>query len=318
MSRCRSFSMVLAVMVLVAQLAFAQPDIDSDDYRLGIGDVVQLNVLQQPSLDRSLVVRPDGTAVIPLVGEIEMAGLTVSEAEELVRQKLRLFNHDIVDVSLTVTEYNALRIYVLGAVISPGSFTFDSSPTLWDVLRESGGVDRDANLMAVRVISIDGPTTTTSTYDLSGLISGTGGTPQVFLNAGDTVIVPGGEAMAAAPDTGVQVFGAVLAPGTYSLSEPTRLVTVLMLAGSPSERAHMGKVWWIHDNGENRYESTLIDIRLWTELGDLSGNPLVYPGDTVEVKRDGGGFFRTTYPVILGTLTTAAALIFTFDRMGSR
>ncbi|MBC8424599.1 polysaccharide biosynthesis/export family protein [bacterium] len=310
--------MVLAVMVLVAQLAFAQTDADSEDYRLGIGDVVQLNVLQQPALDRSLVIRPDGTSVIPLVGEIEMAGLTVSEAEELVRQKLRLFNHDIVDVSLTVTEYNALRIYVLGAVISPGSFTFDSSPTLWDILREAGGVDRDANLTAVRVISIDGPTTSTSIYDLTGLISGTGGAPPVFLRAGDTVIVPGGEALTAAPDTGVQVFGAVMSPGTYSLTEPTRIMTVLMLAGSPTESAHMGKVWWIHDSGENRYESTLIDVRLWTEQGDLSGNPLVYPGDTVEIKRDNGGFFRTTYPVLLGTLTTAAALLFTYDRMSSR
>ncbi len=315
MTRSHGIATVVFVLILSAQCVYAQPDVSTGEYRLGAGDVVQLNVLQQPTLDRSLLIRPDGTAVIPLVGEVEMAGLTLTDAEELVRQKLRLFNHDIVDISLTVTEYNALRIYVLGAVISPGSFTFDSSPTLWDVLREAGGVDRDANLGAVRVISVVGVTTTTNIYDLSGLVTGTGGTPQVYLRAGDTVIVPGEEAVVAAPGTGVQVFGGVLSPGSYAVSEPTRLMTVLMLAGAPSESANMGKVWWVHHNGENRYESRLIDIKLWLEKGDVSGNPLIYAGDTIEVKRQTGGFFRTVYPIILGTISTAAALIFTLDRI---
>lgn len=315
MIRERIGYVVLLVLLLAAGTAGAQTDEAAEVYRLGVGDIVELNVLQQPSLDRSLLIRPDGTAVIPLVGEVEMAGLTVADAEILVRQKLRLFNNDIIDVSLTVTEYNALRIYVLGAVISPGSFTFDASPSLWDVLREAGGVDRDANLAAVRVISVDGNETSTRTYDLSGLVTGTGGTPQVFLNAGDTVIVPGGDTANATPESGVQVYGGVLAPGTYPITEPTRLMTVLMLAGSPHEQGDLGKVWWVHDAGGNRYESRLINVKTWVEEGDLSGNPLVYPGDTVEVRRGGGGFFRTVYPMLLGTISTAAALIFTLDRI---
>jgi len=318
MSRSHCIVMVLLALSMFAMTSAAQPDGDIVEYRLGAGDVVQLNVLQQPALDRSLLIRPDGTAVIPLVGEVDMAGLSLSEAEGLVRQKLRLFNHDIVDVSLTVTEYNALRIFVLGAVVTPGSFTFDSSPTLWDVLREAGGVDRGANLAAVRVISITGNTTTTQTYDLTGLISGTGGAPQVFLRAGDTVIVPGEEVMAAAPDTGVQVFGGVTTPGTFPISEPTRLMTVLMLAGSPLEAADLGKIWWVHDNGSGRYDSRLIDITKFVEKGDMSGNPLIHPGDTIEVKRSEPGFFRVAYPLLLGTISTAAALIFTLDRVSSR
>ncbi len=316
MMRDRIAPAVLAILILAAGAAYAQTDPPQEEYRLGVGDVVQLNVLQQPSLDRSLLIRPDGTAVIPLVGEVEMAGLTLSDAEALLRQKLRLFNHDIVDVSLTVTEYNALRIYVLGAVVAPGSYTFDASPTLWDVLREAGGVDRGANLAMVRVISVSGNETTTRTYDLSGLVTGAGDTPpQVYLRAGDTVIVPGEEVVAAAPDSGVQVYGAVLTPGTYAIPEPTRLMTVLMLAGSPHETADLAKIWWIHDAGDNRYESQLIDAKLWVEGGELAGNPLIYPGDTVEVKRSTGGFFRTVYPIILGTISTAAAIIFTMDRI---
>ncbi len=317
MSRTRFHATIVVAVALCAAVAAAQPT-DESEYRLGAGDVVQLNVLQQPALDRSLLIRPDGTAVIPLVGEVEMAGLTLTEAEELVRQKLRLFNHDIVDISLTVTEYNALRIYVLGAVVSPGSFTFDASPTLWDVLREAGGVDRTANLTAVRVISVIGTTTTTETYDLTGLVSGTGGAPQVYLRAGDTVIVPGDEAMAIAPEAGVQVFGGVATPGTYVIAEPTRLMTVLMLAGTPLEAAELKKIWWVHNTGSGRYDSRLINVKKFIEEGDMSGNPLIHPGDTIEVKRSEPGFFRTVYPLILGTISTAAALIFTMDRISSR
>ncbi|MBU0743332.1 polysaccharide biosynthesis/export family protein [bacterium] len=318
MSRSLCIATFMLALAMFAMTAAAQPGESLAEYRLGAGDVVQLNVLQQPSLDRSLLIRPDGTAVIPLVGEVEMAGLTVSGAEELVRQKLRLFNHDIVDISLTVTQYNALRIYVLGAVVAPGSFTFDSSPTLWDVLREAGGADPGANLAAVRVISITGNTTTTQTYDLTGLITGTGGAPQIFLRAGDTVIVPGEEGLAAAPDTGVQVFGGVASPGTYSLTEPTRLMTVLMLAGSPLEAAALDRIWWVHDTGGGRYSSRLIDISRFIEKGDMSGNPLIHPGDTIEVKRSVPGFFRTVYPLILGSISTAAAIIFTIDRVSNR
>ena len=317
MFRSHCIATVMLVLSVFAMTAVAQTDEDTVEYRLGAGDVVQLNVLQQPALDRNLLIRPDGTAVIPLVGEVDLIGLTVSEAEGLVRQKLRLFNHDIVDISLTVTEYNALRVYVLGAVVSPGSFTFDSSPTLWDVLREAGGVDRGANLAAVRIISVTGSTTTTQIYDLTGLVSGTGGAPQVFLNAGDTVIVPGEEALATAPDTGVQVFGGVASPGTYTIIEPTRLMTVLMLAGTPLEAANLEKIWWVHDTGSGRYDSRLIDISKFVEKGDMSGNPLIHPGDTIEVERTRPGFFRTVYPIMLGTISTAAAIIFTLDRVSN-
>jgi len=317
MSRSRSLATILMVLGVFAATAAAQPDVAAGDYRLGAGDVVQLNVLQQPTLDRSLLIRPDGSAVIPLVGEVELEGLTLTQAEELVRQKLRLFNHDIVDISLTVTEYNALRVYVLGAVVSPGSFTFDSSPTLWDVIREAGGADPGANLAAVRVISISDNTTTTQTYDLSGLVAGTGGAPQVFLRAGDTVIVPGEEALTMPTDSSVQVFGGVASPGIYTITEPTPLMTVLMLAGAPLEAAELKKVWWVHADNSGRFDSRLVDLSKFIEEGETASNPLIHPGDTIEVERSQPGFFRTVYPLILGTISTAAAIIFTVDRIGS-
>ena len=167
---------------------------------LKAGDVLQLNVLQQPSLDRELQVRPDGTAVIPTVGEIELAGLSVAAAEQLLAQKLRLYDRNIRDVSVTVVQYNALRIYVMGAVARPGNYTFDAAPTLWSVLREAGGLAPDANPAAVRIISAGEGTPGTTLVDISAFVAGTG-TPPASLMASGYVVQYGAGRSTSAPES---------------------------------------------------------------------------------------------------------------------
>jgi polysaccharide export outer membrane protein len=309
----RRISTAIAVALLAAACIPAAAQ--TGPYHLGPGDVVQLNVLQQPSLDRELQIRPDGTAVVPVVGEIELAGLTTREAEELLTSKLRLFNRDIQDVSLTVTQYNALRVYVLGAVGNPGSYTFDSSPSLWDVVREAGGINPDANAAAIRVVAAREGQTVNTVHDMTPFLTGSGPAPLVELLSGDTVIIPTMAEVAASPQEGVQVFGGVGAAGTYAINEPTRLMSVLMLAGAPLAEGDMEKVWWVHKHDNGTYTSNLIDLDLFLEMGDLSGNPMIHPGDTVHLQRREPGFWRTTYPIILGSISTAAAIIFTLDRI---
>ncbi len=312
MTRAARITALVLLSIVLAGTAVAQ---DATSYHLGAGDVVQLNVLQQPDLDAELLIRPDGTAVVPPVGEIALAGLTPDEAEELLTSKLRLFNREITDVSVTVLQYNALRIYVLGAVGSPGSYTFDSPPTLWSVIREAGGVSPDANASVVRVVAVRDGLTVNSTHDLVPFLAGTGAAPDLLLHSGDTVIIPTMAEAVAPPELGVQVFGGVAAPGVYPVTEPTPLMSVLMLAGAPVEEGDLEKVWWVHQRENGRFESNLVDVSLFLELGDPVGNPLVHPGDTVHLQHREPGFWRTTYPIILGTLSTGAAVLFTLHRI---
>ena len=60
-----------------------------------------------------------------------------------------------------------------------------------------------------------------------------------------------------------------------------------------------------------------MDVARFLERGDLDGNPLVHPGDTLRVPQHSGGFFRTVYPIILGTLTSAAAVMLAVQRIGN-
>ncbi|HPF34979.1 MAG TPA: SLBB domain-containing protein [Candidatus Krumholzibacteria bacterium] len=299
------------LLLALAGAALAQAP---EPYLIGPGDVLQLNVLQQPSLDRELQVRPDGTAVIPTVGEIELAGLSVAAAEQLLAQKLRLYDRNIRDVSVTVVQYNALRIYVMGAVARPGNYTFDAAPTLWSVLREAGGLAPDANPAAVRIISAGEGTPGTTLVDISAFVAGTGTPPGTPLRAGDTVVVPSLSEAAATPEAGVQVFGSVARPGVYPVSEPMPLLSVLMLAGAPIREGDLSKAWWIHRLPSGRYESSLVDMKLFLESGDPIGNPMVHPGDTVRLDYDTPGFWGRAFPIMLGTLTTAATLYLAIDR----
>ncbi len=317
--RAGTLALLVLSITLPAAAALAQPaDETGEAYRLGSGDILQLNVVQQPDLDRTLTIRPDGTAVVPQIGPVTIGGLTLEEAEELIRQRLRLYDPAINEVSLTVMEYNALRIFVLGAVTNPGSYSFTSPPTLWAAIRAAGGPSDNANLGVVRVVHQQEAGARSEVFDLSALFTGQGKLPEIQLKPGDTVIVPTSEGVSRVPsNAGVQVFGAVGSPSTVAVAEPTRLVTVLMQAGTPQTTAALDKVWWVHREEAGRFRSTQVNLRLFLEEGSLAGNPLVYPGDTIRVPVQGPSWLGRFWPALLGTAGTMAAIIYALDRINS-
>jgi len=310
--RCGLLAGLLALAWLGAGPARAQ---DPADYRLGIGDQVQLSVLQQADLDRALVVRPDGSLIVPLVGAVPVAGLTIRDAEDLVRQKLRLFNREIGDVSLTVTQYNALRIAVLGAVTNAGEYTFQAPPGLWEAVRAAGGALTTANLAAVRVVRVEEGQARAHVYDISAIMTGEGIADPQVLRAGDSVVVPTREETAAAPTaSAVQVIGGVVRPGSLPLNEPMPLVSILLLAGGPVETGDLSSVWWVHGEAAGRKRATRVDMDAFFKGGRDVGNPLVHPGDTVRVPYAGQGFFRSVWPILLSTATVATAVLLATNR----
>ncbi len=313
--RTRMHGLMVGILVLAwlgAGTTLAQ---DVSGYRLGIGDQLQLSVLQQADLDRAIVVRPDGSVIVPLVGAVPVAGLTISDAEESIRQKLRLFNREISDVSLTVTQFNALRIAVLGAVANAGEYTFQKPPGLWEAVRAAGGALGTANLAAVRVVRVEGGQVRARFYDISAIMTGEGSVDASVLQAGDSVVVPTLEETAASPTgNAVQVIGGVVRPGSLPLSEPLPLVSVLLLAGGPVEAGDLSSVWWVHSEAGGRNRATRVDMNAFFKRGRVVGNPLVHPGDTVRVPYAGQGFFRSVWPILLSTATVTTAVLLGTNR----
>ncbi len=308
-----SVTIMLAVVLLGSGVAQEAGEV----YRIGAGDVLRLNVPQLPDLDGELTVQTDGTIYVQQVGEVGVAGLSLAEAEELIGRRLRLFDPTASEVVLGVVEFNALRVFALGAVSSPGTYTFETPPTLWEVLRAAGGPAENANMASCRVLSVvDGRLVSTS-VDLSGYLTGMG-MPDIVMRGGDTLVVPlVADGTVGIPATqGVQVFGGVAQPTTVPLQEPTELITVLMLAGAPVVDAELHKVDWVHRGNSGRSSvAQRVDMRIFLEEGGPAGNPLIYPGDVIYLPQRRAGWIQEYLPLILSVVATTTTALLAYDRL---
>lgn len=108
------------------------------DYRIGREDVLEIVVWREPELTRTMPVRPDGRIALPLVGEMEAAGLTPLELQGKVKDALSPYVKDVA-VTVLVREVNGPRFFVLGEVPRPGGFPLRGAMTVTQALALAGG-----------------------------------------------------------------------------------------------------------------------------------------------------------------------------------
>jgi len=198
---------------------------------LGPGDEVEVAVYGATDLSGHTRVSGDGNVSVPLVGYIHVAGLTSSEAEGAIEEKLRQ-NNILNDpqVSVFVKEYTSSGVSVVGEVVKPGTYTTLGPHRLFDVLQAAGGLTEKAANRAVisHRGSQDSNTVELSKDPAQMALS------NVELQPGDTVVVP------AAPI--VYVLGEVTKPGGYVLgsSGGMTVLRVVAAAGGPTRDAALG------------------------------------------------------------------------------
>ncbi len=299
---------VSVVLLLAAAVASAQTTADAGGL-LAAGDVLQMVVPGRPDLDRALVVDAAGCVAIPQVGEVRLLGLSLAEAGVLLKQRLRLITPTLDAVELTRAAVVSFRVYVLGQVGHPGSTEFKQLPTVWEVVRTAGGPLRTADLRQARLIreGADGKPTTIP-LDLSGVMDGSS-FPTVELKDGDTLVVPAlAEGVSGVPAvSGVKVFGGVGVPSIVAVNEPTPLIDVLMRAGAPSSSANLKKILWVHPDG-GKDMAKVVNLRKYLESGDPAGNPLIHPGDTVDVTLSKPGKLQSGLGYLLSIGASMAAV----------
>lgn len=306
----------LALVLLLQQPAALLAQATDTGQRLKAGDQIVLIVPSRPDLDQSLTLDAGGRVSIPQVGEVALAGLTVAEAREILRQRLRVFYPKVTAVEVDLQSATQMRLYVIGGVRSPGHYDFAVPPAAWDLLRAAGGPSEGADLARARVVRVeeDGATVVVE-VDLSGVLDGRGA-PDVVLRNSDTLVVPTAAAgsVTVLAHAGVQVFGAVATPTVVPLREPTELLQVLMLAGAPLTDSNLRKVYWVH-RGPDGFRSNRVDVRRFLERGDPLGNPAVYPGDTIEVALYRPSWAARNLPLLLGMLATTATVVLAYDSL---
>ena len=269
----RSRSLVaLITLALTASLAIAVAA-QQTDYVLGPQDVFSVTVWGQGGMSDRFTVEVDGTFTFPILGRLRAGGLTVRQLQDDITTRLRDGYFNDPRVTVVVEDFRSQRIFIVGEVKSPGTYSLTRSMTLVEALTLAGLPTANAGGVALVRRRIDGsaskaPVTGPDTgvteipVDLTALQEGVLSNNPA-LRDGDTIVIP-----RTAP---VYVFGFVTRPGEYTAGKEATVRQVLSLAGGVSPRGAAGRIKIVRIN-----EGTEQEIK--AGLDDR-----VKPGDTIVV-----------------------------------
>jgi polysaccharide export outer membrane protein len=160
----------------------------SDQYIIGPEDLLRIDVWKEPSLSGNVPVRMDGKISLPLIDDVQAAGLTALQLKENLGEKLKEYV-DSPNVSVTVVEANSFRVFVSGQVKTPGVFKLRTETTLIQVISMAGGFTDWANPKKILIIRKEkNGEEKRFTGNYKEMIDGRA--PAFILKPGDTVIVP--------------------------------------------------------------------------------------------------------------------------------
>jgi len=262
--------------------AHSQSASGSAAYRVMAGDVLSIDVTGRSDLSGQFTVTKEGQINLPILGAIRAQGRSTTEIGTDISRRVSITSREIVQVSVTLLQQYRRKNFVLGAVLLPGTFTFNDAPTVWEAISEAGGPSEDADLTQVQIISESTPVPTVIDLESSVRTGALQAVPR--LQPGETVRVPRKPGGAGLTSTDVvYVFGAVGAQGPQPLTESADLVRAVIRSG-PSQEADFRKVEIVRRSG-TRVVSIRVNMRDYFGEGQIAGNPALESGDTVYLPR---------------------------------
>ena len=179
----------LPVQAQGPQSSPGQPSVDSDTYVIGPEDVLDIFVWKETELSRKVPVRMDGKISIPLVGEMQAAGLTPLKLKTELIDKLKAFV-EVPNVTVTVMEVNSFKVFISGQVAKPGVYPLRSETTILQFISLAGGFTEWANQRKVLLVRKEQGQEKRFTINYKKIVSGDDLTQNLVLKPGDVIIVP--------------------------------------------------------------------------------------------------------------------------------
>jgi polysaccharide export outer membrane protein len=172
-----------------APVAPAPPKAD-ESYIIGPDDILAINVWKEADVSRSIPVRSDGKISLPLVGEIQAAGLTPHQLERALVAKLQNFIAEP-EVTVIVQEIRSQRFNILGQVARPGSYLLTSTTTVLDAIAMAGGFRDFAKQKNIYVLREDGQGNHVRLpFNYKEVIKGKNSDQNIRLKPRDTIVIP--------------------------------------------------------------------------------------------------------------------------------
>ena len=178
--------LIVYLMALTSSIASAEVP---QGYKLRHGDLIQVSVWGEDKLHKESLVLPDGSITYPLAGRVEVIGLTSTEAEKKIAEKLKAYLPDP-QVSVVIEKIAGNLVHVLGKVVKPGQVLMNGPMTVLDALGVAGGLDKFADKGAIKVLRNTPQGQKLIPVHYEQLIRGERLESNVILNPGDTILVP--------------------------------------------------------------------------------------------------------------------------------
>jgi polysaccharide export outer membrane protein len=161
---------------------------ESEEYILKPGDVISINVVEHGEFSGRHKIRPDGRINYPVIGELDVAGLTCAQLVKIMEGKLAPYVNNPV-VSVSIEAYYANKIFIIGDVNRGGEFEIYEPVDLVKALAMAGGA-KNAGALTAKIIRSDGTIVTVNLQDLwSGKLTKQE-TNKYLLYPGDTIFIP--------------------------------------------------------------------------------------------------------------------------------
>jgi polysaccharide export outer membrane protein len=156
---------------------------------IGNDDVLAINVWKEPDISRSIPVRSDGKISLPLVGEVQAAGLTPLSLEKEIASRLKNYISEP-EVTVMVQQVNSQKFNILGQVVKPGSYMVVNSLTVLDAIALAGGFRDFAKQKSIYVLRQGSTGETRIPFNYKEVSQGKNMSQNIKLQPGDTIIVP--------------------------------------------------------------------------------------------------------------------------------
>lgn len=159
------------------------------EYKIGPQDVLRIDVWKEPDISRSIPVRPDGKISLPLLSDVQAAGLTTMELAASIREGLKKFINSP-QVTVSVTEINSRRVYCTGEVMKPGALSLLPSMTALQALSSCGGFTQFARIKNIYILRVENGKQVQHPFNYKDVVKGKKPEDNILLQPGDVIVVP--------------------------------------------------------------------------------------------------------------------------------
>ena len=238
-----------------------------DNYRVGVGDSLNILLYGTENNELELIVDRNGNINFPKLGNLSIAGMSFGEIREYINRSV-LEQMIGVNVSISMGRLRSINVFMAGEAKVPGNYSVSALSTVSQMLFVAGGPSEIGSLRDIQVLESGKKK---STFDVYKLLTEGNTDGDVRLKSGDVVFIPPSEKV-------VMIDGAVKRPGRYELIENETIDDLILLAGGLDNRAYLKKALLERYNPNDDFPLT---VNL--DLSDDQSNYLLQDGDVLRI-----------------------------------